>query len=448
MLDKLREAKDLAEVEPDRALVLCNEVLNEHFDDVHAQQALFITGYIFLKAERFGMAYNVYQRCCDLRPNQAEIYVNMGMCVEEVRPDEAIKHFRKAQRLQPDNANAYANEGLIALQQANPKRCIYLSDKALELNPKSLSALQNRSLGYLMERDFKRGFRDFYKTLGVDSREHRDYGCEEWTPDSEPGTIVVYLEQGCGDGVMYASCIPDLIADGFEVIIDAESRLEGVFKTSFPECHVYGDRFNKTSRVLDYHKPRYQTAIGQLPYKYRKKESDFPGSPYMAVDPDLKVMWGALFDTFKGKKVGVAWRGGRSRTGKRRRSMELCDLEPVFNNGNTYINLEYKEVALELLFKYSLKHYPKVTGKGQDFDELFALVSQLDYVVTACTTVVYIAGSLGIPCIVLVPEQPGYRYHLEGESFPWYSSVYLVRQKGSWRECAERVASLIKEKGL
>jgi hypothetical protein len=64
----------------------------------------------------------------------------------------------------------------------------------------------------------------------------------------------------------------------------------------------------------------------------------------------------------------------------------------------------------------------------------------LDLVITACSTVVYIAGGLGIPCYCLVPHEPMYRYHLEG-NFPWYKSVTLIRQHNGepFREMIKRV---------
>lgn len=429
----LEKAKELAETEPDESLRLCNEVLNEHVDDVHAQQALFITGYIFLKAERFGMAYNIYKRCAELRPNQSEIYTNMGMCIEEVKPEEAIKCFRRAQRLDPDNANPYANEGLIALQMANPDRCIYLSDQALKLNPDSLSAKQNRSLAYLMNRDWKRGWSEFYATNGVDSREMRDYGCEEWSPESEAGSIVVYGEQGIGDELMYASCIPDLHKEGFEIILDVDQRLEAVFRRSFPYATVYGDRFNKTSRVLDNHSPRYQCAIGQLPAKYRLTDDSFNGKPYLYTS-DRAIGWEATFERYTGKKIGVAWSGGRSRTGKRKRTLDADQFKELFETNNTFVCLEYKDVPEEVIEGYNLKYYPDVVKRGADFGQLVDMVSALDIVITPCTTIVYVAGALGIPCHVLVPKEAGYRYHKEGTDFPWYKSVTLHRDKGNWKE--------------
>lgn len=443
MLDKLEQAKGLAETEPDEALRLCNEVLNENIDDVHAQQAMFISAYIMLKAQRHGMAYNLYKRCEQLRPNQAEIYVNMGMCLEESRPEEAAKYFQKAQRLDPDNANAYANEGLIALQQANAKRCIYLSNKALDINPDSLSALQNRSLAYLMERDFKRGWRDFYKTIGVDARECRNYGAEEWTPDSEPGSIVVYGEEGIGDELMFASCIPDLQKDGFDIILDVDERLEKLFQHSFPYCVVYGDRFKPTSRVIDNHKPRYQCAIGQLPAKYRKQESDFPGKPY--IYPTYRARgWRAIFDQEPGLKIGVAWSGGRSRTGKKKRTLDPDCFDELLATNNTFVCLEYKEVQSDIISRYDLRYFPDVVKRGADFQLLVDMVAELDLVITSCTTIVYVAGALGIPCHVLVPQEPGYRYHSEGDTFPWYESVTLHRDKGDWKKTIKEVMTCLK----
>ena len=110
-------------------------------------------------------------------------------------------------------------------------------------------------------------------------------------------------------------------------------------------------------------------------------------------------------------------------------------MKTLLNDEDTFISLEYKPVTEDL---GEIKTYPRATAKGGDIDDLAALISELDAVITACTTVVYIAGALGIPCYVLVPDQPGYRYGIEGD-FPWYGSVTLIRQDGSWRETLKRI---------
>lgn len=436
--ERLKLAHSLVHDEPDQALAICNEVLNEHFDDEIAQQALFMSGYIMMEAERFGLAFNIYQRCAQLNPRQSEIWSNMGMCLEEIDTERAKMMFDRAYTLDNKNHRALANNGLMHLLTGNPERCIELSRQALELDPDLRAAKHNMGLAQLMLRQWKQGWANFADTLGVKHRERRDYGVPEWK--GQPGTVLVYGEQGIGDEIMYASCLADM-AKTNDIVFDCDSRLEGLFRRSF-DFQVYGDRFKTESRAAD-QKFQYQCAIGQLPSFYRNSEASFPGTKYIVPDPERCIQWRALFDTFKGRKIGIAWRGGLKNTGQARRSLELSDLEPLFNDSDTFVSLEYKPVADEDLKRYGIKSYQRATAKGGDIDDLAALINELDLVVTSCTTVVYIAGALGKPCIVLVPDKPGYRYHKTGSDFPWYNSVTLVRQSGSWRETVDKARALI-----
>jgi hypothetical protein len=53
--------------------------------------------------------------------------------------------------------------------------------------------------------------------------------------------IVVYGEQGIGDEIMFASCVPDLQAMSELVVLDCHPRLTTLFKRSFGiDC--YGTR--------------------------------------------------------------------------------------------------------------------------------------------------------------------------------------------------------------
>lgn len=438
---ELKRAKGLAKTEPDETLRICSQVMNNDFDGKYGQMALFMSAYVMLEAERFGLAYHIYSRCAELNPNISEVYSNMGMCLEEFDPRKAKKMFQKAYEVKPDNAHAYGNEALMCLQMAEPAKCIQLCDKALSIDPKLKAAMHNKGLAQLMLRRWAEGWENYFLTLGVKHREKRSYGLPEW--NGESGKVIVYGEQGVGDEIMFASCLPDLLQTN-QVVFDCDSRLEGLFRRSF-DIPTYGTRFKKETPLMDEHEADYQCSIGQLPKFFRNTEEDFPGSPYLKVDPDQSIMWRALFDTFKGAKVGIAWSGGLPGTGQKNRTLFIDDLKPLFEQENTYISLEYKDVPQQDLDELSMKSYPKATRKGGDIDDLAALIGELDYVITACTTVVYIAGALGIPCFVLVPSCPSYRYHTMGSDFPWYNSVRLIRQKQGepWRVTTKRARSII-----
>jgi len=365
----------------------------------------------------------------------------MGMCLETADPEQARELFQHSYNIKPDNCSGYANEGLLCLQNGDPEGCIELSNKALEIDPSLVAPKHNISLAQIMLRQWKEGWTNYFETLGVKHREKQDYGLPDW--NGEDGTVLVYGEQGVGDEIMFASCLPDLMKTN-KVVFDTDSRLYGLFRRTFTSAKIYGTRFSK-------HKDwkveaDYQCAIGQLPHFYRNEDKDFPATPYLHPDPERCIQWRALFDTFKGKKVGIAWNGGLKHTGAHKRSLQLSDFEPLFNDTDTFISLEYKPTNLDEVEKYGIKEYPRATAKGGDIDDLAALINELDLVVTACTTVVYVAGALGIPCIVLVPDKPGYRYHIEGQ-FPWYESVRLVRQKNgeTWKSVVKKAMSEVKK---
>ncbi|MGI0013601.1 MAG: hypothetical protein ACREBU_09195, partial [Nitrososphaera sp.] len=75
-----------------------------------------------------------------------------------------------------------------------------------------------------------------------------------------------------------------------------------------------------------------------------------------------------------------------------------------------------------------------------DYDWTAAVVSQLDLVISPCTSVVHLAGSLGAQAWVMVPKRRAWRYP-PGEDMYWYSSVKQYHQEvnNKWDEVIERV---------
>lgn len=428
----MRSAVEVVESDPDAAFAIASKYLSDHPDEGYAK---FILGYIYLQGEHFGIAYSLFQQCTEYG---SEVFNNMGMCVDTAEPLKAIGHFSRALELNPKNNLARINLAVAYMKAGEPKKAVNQCNAALRHDPGSVNARYNRGLNYLMLREWEKGWRDYSIGLGQKSRVRRDYGLPEW--DGEAGRVLVYGEQGIGDEIMFATCIPDLLKTN-EVVIDTEPRLAGLFDRTFG-CPVYGTRLSSDTPALEA-KPDYQIAMGELPRHFRNSASDFPGSAYLKVDPERRVQWKALLDTKPGRKVGLAWTGGIQVTGKKRRSFSAMDYFPLLNDSDTFVSLEYLEPDLQDL---PIHHWRRAVAKGVDFEETVALVSCLDFVVTCCTTTVYIAGALGIPCYVLVPELSSYRYHSKGE-FPWFNSVKLIRQgKGEdWRSVVDRVAGIVNQ---
>jgi len=429
---QIQLAHDLAEAgEPDEALRVASNVLNENPDEA---RALFLASYVFLQAERWGMAYNVLMRAATLVPKREQVWNNLGMCCMKMgRIDEARKHLNKALQLEPKNYAAMNNLALIEVNECNPSKALELAYKSLNINPDQWDVRETQGYANLMLGNWEAGW-DGYEAM-VGNTKQRTAEPRKPVPywDGSPiKRLLVRGEQGIGDEIAFASILSDAVP---EVILECDRRLEGLFKRSFPNIEIHGTRFDKSVNWdADYDA---WCLIGSLGWHYRIKDSDFPGKPYLKADPQRKLQWKALLDSLgTKKKIGIAWTGGLKDTHSERRSVGLEQLLPILQQDATFISLQYKNPAPEIT-EFSQKHgieihhWPRAT-EAPDYDETAALVDELDLVISVTTAAVDLCGALGKECWVLVPNKPHWRYQMTGDKKIWYDSIRLFRQGKDW----------------
>lgn len=386
----------------------------------------------------WGLAYQLTKRASDLFQGEAAIWHNIGKCYHEKQNwKEAEKNFKHALKVQPTFAQSLEGLSVIDINTAEWGLAIEHANRALAENPELLEARVNRGIAYLALRRWREGWRDYNANLGLEkNRNEIVYGEEKRWDGTKGLDVVVYGEQGIGDEISFGSVIPDLIRDSKSVTIETDTRLGGLFTRSFPQCAVYGTRYKK-------YKPDWRgqkkfdarIALGKLPEIYRLKDSDFPEGKYLVPNPVMAIQWKALLDSLGPKpKIGLAWHGGLPHTGRKRRSISLDTLSPLLRSFDAHwISLQYvgTEDIKPAEEKYGVKIHEWPWGnKVPDYDQTVALVSELDLVITVCTSVVHAAAHLGKETWVLVPTAPMWRYLHEGSTYPWAKSVTLYRQKG------------------
>jgi tetratricopeptide (TPR) repeat protein len=413
----------------DEAASMMSDALNKDFDNAGA---LYNLAQCYKDAERFGHAFNLYRASAAMQES-ADAYNGMGLCFQETwKLDDAEKCYRQALRIDPNHAHVLNNMGLVYLHKCDPDESLKWLSRALKADPQIAGAVLNRAYALLMKQQWKEGWRDWQHILGrVKARSEVGYDGEDgkllprW--NGEKGKrVIVYGEQGIGDEISFASCIPDLVRDSEKVYIDCDSRLEGLFRRSF-KAEVYGTRFTKGIPPIS---ADYRCAIGDLPRFYRNAETEFPGTPYLVPDPERRVQWRALLDTYKRPAIGIAWTGGTALNGAAKRSLPLSAFKPILDSVDaTWVSLEYKDRGAEAT-QFGVKDWERGT-RTKDYDDTAALVAELDLVISVTTAVVHLAGAVGKEAWVLVPSKPRWFYGLKGETSPWYSSVKFYRQCGS-----------------
>ena len=432
----------------DEALRRLLPFLDEEIDD---PKALFMAGYIFIKSDKVGLAYQCFRRSIELAPKVDGSWLNLGKCFHELRRlGDAEKCFRKALEITPTHSAAMSNIGLLFLNRSDYKEAIEWADKAVEADPEgapSTDARINRGMAYLALGQWKEGWDGYNLNIGtIKDRKELVYGKEVRWDGAKGKRVVCYGEQGIGDEISFASCLPDIIRDSESVTIECDRRLEGLFQRSFPETIVHGTRYDKSHTWKgDFD---FRVALGQLPQFYRLKNEDFPGTPYLISSPEKRVQWRALLASLGTRpKVGIAWSGGRPHTWQSRRSLSLDSLLPILRQNCVWVSLQYEKPKDLETFKEKTGitiHHWDWGVENYDYDQTAALVSELDLVISVTTTVVHLAGGLGVECWCLVPQRVMWRYMTEGSWFPWAKSVTLFRQNGELIWPIEEVAEKLK----
>ena len=322
--------------------------------------------------------------------------------------------------------------------------------RVLEREPASFEARWNRAHHLLASARFREGWRDYAYRFASLAILRRPLPFPDWRGEPLEGkTLLVYAEQGLGDEIMFASCLPEIIAKARHCVIESDRRLVSLFRRSFPNTTVVArpEDDDAIPWLKDLPPVDLQVAAGTLPSYLRNDWTDFPAhSGYLKADHENVTQWRARLDALgPGLKVGLSWRGGTQLTRTSARSLPLADLGGALTgSGRHFVSLQYGKVdedigAARAAGIENIVHWPNAIA---DYDETAALVSALDIVVSVQTSLIHLTGALGRPVWVMVPAVPEWRYLRGGDRMPWYPAARIFRQRRlrDWSEVLGDIA--------
>jgi Tfp pilus assembly protein PilF len=356
---------------------------------------------------------------------------------ESARPDEALAALGAAPGDHAYAAEHAATLAKILQDRGDVAQATAAYDEAVRLRPDAGDLRLTRALHLLAMGDFANGWTEYEQRLRSSESPQRSFPVAHWGGESLAGRrVLVYGEQGLGDEIMFASCLPDLAAEAARVVVECDPRLAALFTHSFPDLQVFAGRRKDGTHpwFADAGPLDVSIPAGSLPGLYRRSDAAFPGRPYLRVPPErVAAQRERLRRIGDGPWIGVAWRGGVGKTREAVRSIDAGRLLAALRGrGRRFVSLQHGVRPGEIeACGGELVQLPDALADGL---EQAALMSALDMTVTVCNTTVHLGGALGLPVVVLVPSAPEWRYRYEGEGMPWYASVRLVRQAapGEW----------------
>jgi tetratricopeptide (TPR) repeat protein len=397
-----------------------------------------------------------FKKVIELNPSFADAYYNLAIILKDKENvDEAMLNFKKAIELNPSFADAYCNLAIIFEESGLLNDALSYYQKALQVSPDDAEVHWNMSLALLSSGNFKHGWRQYEWRFEVKDFKERTFPIPRWDGSSLQGkTLFIHREQGVGEEIMFASCLPEVIAPADSCIVECDKRLVPLFTRSFPQAKVIRHIHSWDDFPNDIPSVDMKTAIGSLPLFLRPNLSSFPQYKAYLTPDSLKVgVWRSRFAALgAGLKIGISWRGGGKASDKHLRSTVLEQWTALFSvPGVHFINLQYGDCSGELReaedkLGVTIHHWEDADPL-KDLDGFAAQVSALDLVISVDNATVHMAGALGIPVWTLLPFACDWRWMRKYEDTPWYKTVRLFRQssQGDWNKVFQRVTSNLKQ---
>ena len=353
-----------------------------------------------LAVSEASLAETIGRESLDLAVNRATALYRSG------RFREAMALFEQCLAVDPDYLPA--KKGLIGVYcWSTPKRrrAVELADEVLAEIPDDVETHWNLSQILLWLGELDRGWDEYEWGLRPGGgRAGVTLPLPVWNGEDLRGRrLIVTAEQGIGDEVLFASCVPDLLAEcRGEVILYCDPRLVSLYERSFPGAGVIGGSKETAAQRLAGVKADCYLSIGSLPRFFRRRAADFPASNvYLVPDPMRVACWRERLQGLgEGLKVGIAWRSGIRDPIRDRGYTELDQWKVLFDiPGIEIVNLQYGECrheieAVEQRYSVRIHRLPEI-DLFNDLDDLTALLRALDLVIVAGISTYVFSGAVG-----------------------------------------------------
>ena len=386
---------------------------------------------------QMGKTFEAEQLCLDTLqkyPDSPTLWIQLGLLQETIYGNDAqaLEFYQKALEVDPAKTTNALYHIAVSYDRLDCfEKAVEYYKKFLDTNLNTPVTHSSLGMAYLRKKMFKEGYEHFFQRdiskFSVEGHCKNLYNIGDKLEDD----ILIACDQGLGDHLQFIRYLP-LIKNKFKSIqVGCLPPLIKLFSENFPDIEFL--------KYTEIDTKKQAIRICDIPYIFNIDFDNIPSKDqYLDAKPaDIKS------DKLK---IGICWEaGGVALRGPLERTINPKNLAPIFNMEN----IQLYSLQLEDTFD-ALKDYPNIINLGKEFknfSDTASAIKAMDAVICVDTSVLHLAGALGVKTFLLLPYIADWRWFEDTKTTPWYNSVELFKQIDpiSWEKPVKDIICRLKE---
>ena len=425
--------------------------------------------------EKYERAIEYAEKAVNLSPEKFLFRNNLALhyrCVK--RHEDAIRtletSIKKAGKNSPEAAQIWNNLGGVYSELGQIEKSIECFNKGLECDPAYPAGHVSLSFAYQLLGDLEKGFeeyewrKEYFSQMQYYKKSYDQTKLWDGKKDLSGKKVLIYAEQGLGDAIQFMRYIPELKSRGAYVMVHCSNALSSLFgRLDCIDQVVHRDIVNNKGEEF----PEYDFQLCMMSLPLLLNQFKPSGKPY------IEAVTGSFRDHIEEeygkdtKKIGIVWAGSPAHPYDQFRSIPLKHFKCLQSDDvklfslqldkrpRSYSHSKDQRVIIESKHVDYMEdcedmQLVDLSNMIQSMEDTCTIIAGLDLVISCDTSVVHLAGAMGVPCYLCITKNPDWRWKTEGDETDWYDSVKIFRQEqsGNWETVFENIEKELNENFL
>jgi len=333
----------------------------------------------------------------------------------------AIKIYKKLILLDRNDSQIYSNIGSLLFELGKVRQAYFFFKKANLLNGKNRIVLWNIALCALTLEDLELGF-NLYENRwhGTKQKKFTNIKSPESIKDIIDKKILVWDEQGLGDTLQFSRFVIDLLEHSKKITLVVDKKLKDIL-----------NHLDQNILVTDYDSLKdidfdYQIPICSIPKLLKIKNTKHIIYKKLEL-PKINQNLEDVFIKNDYLNVGFAHSGNPNYFRDEYRSIPLKHFDSLFQLDKVKFFKLSKDLRTKDLLRF---HSYKIEDLGnKNLLNLSYYLKKLDLIISSDTSIIHLAGILGLKSILLLSFSSDWRWFENKDNTIWYPSVKIIKQK-------------------